>query len=227
MKIRLKPYHKYAIRVNFPYLIILVVLLISTLTIPSFMLSKYFGNQKRIGELKQELSQLDFKKSILSSNLEPDSSSLEEDVKIIKSLIPDFENYFSIIFALDELSKKTNFIISSYTVNLKDSTEERLSLSIQGIGDQDSFLNFLKQYNFGGGRLITAEKIEFNNDNLRGTTLALNFYNKKVNNTTDKNVDFKKTIEKLAVLKEKVNYAIQPEQIENPNEDYPKKSNPF
>ncbi len=225
MKIRLKPYHKYALRVNFPYLIIVVILFISTLVIPSFMLSKYFNNEKKIEQLEEELSQLDLKKSFLSSSLE--SSSLEGDVRIIKSLVPDFENYFSIIFALDELSKKSNFIISAYTVNLKDSNQERLSLSVQGIGDHASFLNFLEQYNFGGGRLITAEKIEFNNDNLSGTTLALNFYNKKVNNIADKNIDFKQTVERLAELREKVSYVIQPEQIENPSQDYPTKSNPF
>lgn len=227
MRIKLKPYHKYILRVNFPYLIISIVLITSTLIIPSFMLTRYSNNQKQIDELESELSQLEIKKSILSANINSDSSNIEEDVRMIKSLIPDFENYFSIIFALDELSKKTNFIIDSYTVNLKGSSKERLSLTVKGTGNQDSFLNFLKEYNFGGGRLITAEKIEFNKDQLSGTALVLNFYNKKVNNLGDTNIDFKKTLDKLAALKGKVSYVIQPEQIENPNEDYPKKSNPF
>ena len=45
------------------------------------------------------------------NNSIPQSEKLDEDIKFLNTLIPNTEDYFSIIYALENLSQKSNFII--------------------------------------------------------------------------------------------------------------------
>ena len=100
------------------------------------------------------------------------------------------------------------------------------SITVTGIGDQDSFLKFLQNYNFAGGRLITAEKIEFNKGASGTSNLVLNFYNKKVSSTEDQSVSYEKVLEKISQIRSKVNIALQSEEAAA-NTSYPVGTNPF
>jgi hypothetical protein len=105
--------------------------------------------------------------------------------KFLSLLIPDSEDYFSIIVALERLSLQTHFIIVTYTINLKDSTSLKLSLTINGQGDPDAFLSFLKEYNFSGARLITIDKISYSSQEQKGIELLANFYTAKTGSLED------------------------------------------
>ena len=97
----------------------------------------------------------------------------------MNKLIPDNEDFFSVISAIERLSKETNFVINQYTINLSESTPEKLSLAVTGDGNSETFLKLLENYNFVGGRLITLNTFDFNNKGVQ-YSLNFNFYHKGV-----------------------------------------------
>ncbi len=225
MKLKLNPFILYLLRANLAYLIILMILIATTITVPTYLVGKYFENRAKIAELEEKNIQTQIKQSVLAASQNADIRFIDEDLKILKSLIPDTENYFTIVYALEELSRQTNFVITSYTINLAGSSSEKTSLSVTGIGDQESFLKFLKNYNFSGGRLITAEKIEFNRDEFGGSTIALNFYSKRGSAQEDQNVDYQEVLKKISEIRPRVSIALQSE--DSTSISYPTKSSPF
>lgn len=226
MRLQINPFLEHLSRENAPYIFMALVLVVSLFFVPQYMVGKYFENKTKIGELEEKVNQIKVKQNILLASQNEEIQNIDEDVRILKSLIPDSENHFTIIYALEELSKQTNFIITSYTINLTNSTAEKLSLTVTGVGDQEAFLNFLENYNFAGGRLITAEKIEFNQSQFGGSTITLNFYNKKVSSSEDQNVNYEEILKKIAEIRSKVNIAFQSDEDEI-SEVYPVETNPF
>ncbi len=226
MKLQINPFLEHLFRENASYIFMALILVISLFFVPRYMVGKYFENKTKIGELEEKVNQIKVKENILLASRNEEIQNIDEDVRILKSLIPDSENHFTIIYALEELSRQTNFIITSYTLNLTGSNLEKTSLTVTGIGDQESFLRFLKNYNFAGGRLITAEKIEFNQSQFGGSTITLNFYNKEVSSTEDQNVNYEEILKKIAEIRSKVNIGFLSDEDEI-SEAYPVESNPF
>jgi uncharacterized protein YeeX (DUF496 family) len=71
--------------------------------------------ETEIDDLKNKANLIDYKEKIIQDDLDIDQIN-----SIVSTLVPDSEDYFSVIVALDEISKKTNFIITNYVINLKD-----------------------------------------------------------------------------------------------------------
>ncbi len=190
--------------------------------------TKYTDYDKKIATLKIELNQLQNKVTLMNTTI-PSSDKLDEDVRLLNGLIPNIEDYFSIIYALEKLSQKSNFIVTSYSVTVGKSTSEKLKLNVTGTGDSQSFINFLKDYNFGGGRLITSDKIQLDPNFFGAIKIDLTFYTKKVE--ASQNLELTpdgKIFKELEALKSKVNFSFD----ENPASgtldfNYPKKANPF
>lgn len=184
--------------------------------------------KKRVDSLKVENTELANKVALINSAI-PESGKLDEDVKFLNTLIPDSEDYFSIIYALEKLSQKSSFRITDYTVNVGASTSEKLRISVDGIGNSQSFIDFLKDYNFSGGRLITSDKIQLDPNFSGSLIIDLTFYNKKTEakNTLEMSPN-SKIYKELEDLKAKVNFSFENNETSaSPNLDYPKKSNPF
>ncbi len=227
MKNKIKPFIRRLIRENIFYIIgniFIFILIILTIKIG---FTENLNYNKKITTLKSELNQLQ-NKEILMNTTVPSSTKLDEDLKLLNTLIPDIEDYFSIIYALEKLSQKSNFIITSYNVNVRNSTSEKLKLEVTGSGDSQSFINFLKDYNFGGGRLITSNKIKLDPNFFGSIKIDLTFYAKSV--LTGKNLVLPddKVFEELEALKSKVNFSFDSNiASDSSNLDYPKKSNPF
>ncbi|MDO8741741.1 MAG: hypothetical protein Q7J11_01185, partial [Candidatus Roizmanbacteria bacterium] len=134
----------------------------------------------------------------------------------------------SVIYALEKLSQKSNFIITEYTVNVGNSASERLKLEVTGTGDSQSFINFLKDYNFGGGRLITSDKIQLDQNFSGSIKIDLTFYSKSVLIGKDLETPNNKIFEELETLKSKVNFNFNNNvATDSADLNYPKKSNPF
>ena len=225
MKNKIKPFIQRLIKENIFYIvgnIFIFILIIITIRIGLTERSSY---NKKIAVLKTELSQLQNKVTLMNTTI-PSSDKLDEDLNFLNTLIPNIEDYFSIIYALEKLSQKSNFVITGYTVNVEKSTAEKLKLSITGIGDSQSFINFLKDYNFGGGRLITSDKIQLDPNFFGSIKIDLTFYAKSV--LTGKNLALPddKVFEELEALKNKVNFSFD-SNAEIPDFNYPRKGNPF
>ena len=228
MKNKIKPFILRLIKENIFYIIgnlFIFILIIISIKIGFTEKSKY---DKKIVTLKVELNQLQNKVNILNSSI-PTSNKLDEDISFLNALIPNIEDYFSIIYALEKLSLNSNFIINSYTVSIGKSTSQKLKLSVTGMGDSESFINFLKNYNFAGGRLITSDKIQLDPNFVGSIKIDLTFYTKKVtaNQNLESNPD-EKVFNELETLKNKVNFAFDVDTASSaPDFNYPRKSNPF
>lgn len=228
MQNKIKPYIKRLIRENIFYIAGNVFIFILIIIAVRIGLTENSSYDKKISVLRTELIQLQNKATLMNTSI-PSSDRLDEDLKFLNTLIPNIEDYFSIIYALEKLSQKSNFIVTSYTVNVRNSTNEKLKLEVTGTGDSQSFINFLKDYNFGGGRLITSDKIQLDPNYFGSIKIDLAFYAKSV--STDKNLNLTPDynfFQELETLKSKVNFSFDSNAVtNNPDFNYPKKSNPF
>lgn len=228
MKNKIKPFIKRLIKENIYYIIgniFIFILIIITIKIG---VTESVNYKTKIDFLKLENTELMNKVTLMNSSI-PVSEKLDEDVKFLNTLIPDTEDYFSIIYALENLSQKSNFAITNYTVNVGASTSEKLKIRVTGIGDSKSFIDFLKDYNFSGGRLITSDKVELDPNFSGSIIIDLTFYNKKtvaankLGKSPNSNV-----FKELESLKVKVNFSFDNNSgSSSPSLDYPRKSNPF
>lgn len=214
------------IRNNFLYILIILVSFI--LLIFSF---RSFVDQTSTFELKKstlvkEIADLERKRDLIltAHNLQKENLPLDELNKILNLLLPPEEDYFSIIIALEKISQKTGFIITSYSINLQKSNPQKLSLTISGIGDRHSFLEFIKNYQFSGGRLITIDNIKFSEAATNETKIALNFYNQgKKKNPPSLFLLTQKDKEQLKEILSKTEIVMHEEK----DTQYETKTNPF
>ena len=222
-------YYSILIAENIVYILtnIVLTIVILFLVIPFFQ--QTLENKQKINDLNNEINLLTSKKNNLKLFAQNDLN-IEKAIKILNYLVPNEEDYFSILYALEKLSGKTGLLITSYVINLSDKNPNRLRLTVTGLGDINTFLDFLKEYNFGGGRLITSDNLSLNSQQQSGFKIDLIFYNQKIdtknlsNLTIDDPTFFKKINELLAktefVLKESSEEAFL-------DINYPRKTNPF
>lgn len=228
MKPKISPYIQYLLIENIYYIVIAFILLIAIFIVPSVIINTYSQNVEKINTLEKELQEINSKKNALSFLSNTSTINIDDYYNIVSSLIPEAENYFTIIYTLNNLADLTNFNITSYSLNLKESTKNKLSIEVTGIGNQSEFLNFLREYNLGGGRLITAEEITLNAEEFSGITLRLNFYNQKSSLFQSGNINYEDVLSKIDNLKSKIKFNFQSEVAkETAVEEYPTKTNPF
>ncbi|MGB9707386.1 MAG: hypothetical protein ACPL1D_01395 [Microgenomates group bacterium] len=229
MRINFHPYLRALLKENLPYILSTLVLFIFTLTTFFIYLPKLLDLNNKKQELSQEVKILKNRLSFIDAHLKDEP--LDFYLKILYRLIPLQEDYFSIIYALENLSKKTGFIITGYTINLTDSTPEKLKITVTGTGDKQSFMNFLRDYSFAGGRLITADEISLTEIEMSKIDINLNFYNApKVENVNKEfNLQIvKNQLDKIHYIVDKVKTNVSTEEMTvSENWEYPKKTNPF
>lgn len=229
MKLQINPYIIGLLKENISYIGLNVVIGVLILFFLSLNTNKALENSNKINTLTRDVQNLQ-KRALLFNNVFTSETDLDSNVKLLNELVPNMEDYFSVIYALEKLSQKTSFIITSYTIDLKSSTPEKLKLSITGTGDRNAFLKFLSEYNFGGGRLITSDKIELTPQISGQIKVDVTFYNKKItssNNPLTYQIS-PQLLQELSKLKEKVSFDLKSSTEEgqvNPN--YPRKANPF
>lgn len=216
---------KFFVRDYWQALLTLVVLGVMFILISAtYKTLKVSGDNLAI--LKEEVNLLKNRSDTLNFNKSLTQDQITAYNKILTSLIPETEDYFSIIYALETISQKTGFNIVAYTINLSKISSEKLSLNIEGKGDVETFKRFLNEYEFGGGRMITSEKIEFSGANFTNTKVSLNFYNKKFafNQAVVPQLT-KDDVNKLEAIKQKIQITFA--DTSSATQDYEVKSNPF
>ncbi len=229
MKPRIRPYLQFLLKQNGVYFGLLGGLLLLAFIIIPFFISQISTTSTKLQDLKTEVDNLENKRKILQAVINENGNEIDQDLALVTGLIPDAEDYFSMIYSLEKLSADTGFSINSYTVNLTRSNENKLSLTVTGVGDSTAFLNLLKTYNYGGGRLITAEKIGIDPLEQNGVSLDLNFYNRQATLDSTEKLDFQASINELSELRAKVNFSLVPasSSAELQGTDYPTKTTPF
>ncbi len=228
MKLKIKPYLLRLIKENVIYILSSIILLILIVIVAKISIDKIFQTDTEISTLSSDINNLQRKLTLFQTVI-PSSQKLDEDVQLLNGLIPNTEDYFSVIYALETLSQKTGFNIIGYSVNINKSTAEKLQLTVTGVGDSNSFLKFLDNYNYAGGRLITSNKIELNPQISGSIKLDLTFYNKKTDSSNSDltNVN-SQAFKDLETIKQKVSFDFnQASESSSLDLNYPKKNNPF
>lgn len=231
MKTIIKPYTRSLLKQNLPYIVICAIFAVLTIIGPFLVVNKFTENTQNLKKLEEEVKVLTERKVLLGALPDQSSSDSEQDVRILNSLIPDAEDYFSIIQSLDMLSQESGFEITSYTITTKNILPDKLPLLITGEGDGEAFINFLKVYNFAGNRLITLDRVEYKPTSKESTyALSVNFYHKgdstSKSSEISKNVNYQSSLKRLNELKEKINIVYKQEDSQV-IESYPVKANPF
>lgn len=229
-KIKIKPYLYQLIKENILYIIFSLCFLVLIIFLVQSSVAKIFTLNQEYQVTEREVNELKTRFDLLNTVV-PSTKELEQDIKILNTFIPDEEDYFSIIYALDKLSQNTGFIITSYNVNMSASTVNKLKLSVSGVGDTAKFINFLSKYNFSGGRLITSDKIELDAKSSDQIQIDLTFYNKKDNIDYNQNMPInQKIFEDITTLKSKINFIFDDQSASgeaNIDTSYPTKNNLF
>ncbi len=226
---KLSPYVIGLVKENSLYIILNICISVLILFFLSSNTNRAIQNSEKIKSITSEVQSLE-RRVALFNKVAIHTEDLESNIKLLNGLVPNTEDYFSVIYALEKLSQKTGFLITSYTINLASSTQERLKLSITGTGDQTAFLKFLKDYNFGGGRLITSDKIELTPQVSGQIKVDVTFYNKKVDVSKNQQISLlsPQLLQELLTLKEKVTFDLKSSSEEGQLDlNYPRKANPF
>ncbi|NTU46949.1 hypothetical protein HGA88_04970 [Candidatus Roizmanbacteria bacterium] len=171
------PYY-YAMRESFSTVIIVVITVILAL-ITLFFAQGYFARKDEVEKLASEVTTLQTNKQTVESNKKIAENDIDEYNAILTQLIPESEDFFSIILALEKVSEQTGFRIAGYGVNPSLTSQERVTISVNGDGDADTFIRFLKTYQFGGGRLMTNESYNYSPNSQGKINMSLHFYSKK------------------------------------------------
>ena len=227
MKIKLDYTVKGLFRANLIYILAFITLSVILLTSTFFFFRQYWENSLKINSLQSETNDLNKKKDIIKSTNQfiTEEINLDDINLVLGQLIPSEDDYFSVAVALEKLSFQTNFFIVSYSIDISQSTGEKLAIVIEGQGDTDSFLSFLKTYKFGGGRVITINKIELVEQDTINAKISINVYRGKGRSAKSFEPLTEEDKRLVAEVLKKVQVDFKTE--ETASEFYPTKSNPF
>jgi hypothetical protein len=192
--------------------------------------AKFNEQKKEVDLMTGEVQMLKNRFDTLKYNKSLTEDQIKDYNKLLASLVPETEDFFSIIYALEQISLASKFVISDYTIEVgKLTSREKMTLTVVGKGDPESFLSFLQQYQFAGGRLATSDKIQYGGPTTGGTRVTLTFYSKRF--TFNESVQVpqlsKEEIAKLEAIRQKVKFQFSSSGYQTIDTEYPQKDNPF
>jgi len=191
--------------------------------------AQFNEKKKEVDLMSGEVLMLKNRFDTLKYNKTLTEDQIKEYNTLLASLVPETEDFFSIIYALEQISVASQFIITDYTIEVNKSNREKLTLTVEGKGNPDTFLVFLQEYQFAGGRLVTSDKIQYGGQTVGNTRVALNFYSKRF--TFNESVQVPKLsaeeIAKLEMIKQKIKFQLSPAGYESVSTDYAVNKNPF
>ena len=140
---------------------------------------RLYGDYNALQTRSQEIEDARTSVRLIQNNKTLVSQNIDEYNKILEKVIPDNESYFLVITALEQLAVRTGVRVVSYSIDLTSTTMEKLTLEVVIEGNLASIENFMKEYQFAGGRLITNERLSLNLKDLQNITFSLNFFHKE------------------------------------------------
>src|SRR3990167_1968749 len=158
---------------------VVVILLITTLTAAIMIGLRLYGDYTTLQLRSQEIEDARTSVRLIQNNKTLVSQNIDEYNEVLEKVIPDNESYFLVITSLEQLAARTGVRVVSYSIDLTSTTMEKLTLEVEIEGDLASIENFMKEYQFAGGRLITNERLSLNLKDLQNITFSLNFFHKE------------------------------------------------
>lgn len=157
-----------------------MVVFIMILFITLFSFNNLQSIKEKNNQLSQEVLTLKNRRDNILVNVKTlnENGDFKNYNQVLGMLIPENEDYFSIIYTIQQISQESGLVIEDYVVSLGRASNEKISISITYIDDQASFMKFLDLYQYSGGRLVTIPKINWRSDSSGKTKVLLNFYSK-------------------------------------------------
>lgn len=210
-------------------LILSFVVFLLLLIVVFIFYARFNAQKKEVDLMSGEVLMLSNRFNTLKYNKTLTEDQIKEYNKLLASLIPETEDFFSIIYALEEISSVSHFIITDYAIDINKTSREKLTLTAEGRGNSEEFLNFLQQYQFAGGRLVTSDQIQYGGMNSGSTRITLNFYSKRFafNETVQVPQLSKEEIQKLEEIKKKITFQFSSSDYQTVTTDYAIKKDPF
>lgn len=175
MQKKIDPYTLSLLRQNTIVLIILLLSVILIVIVLPLRVMDLLQNREKSDTLKTELSLLrDRQRQIESvSNVDIDSAS-----RAINYLIPTQEDFMTVLTSIDELQSQSGVKITTTldAINLEQTEAVKLNVTVEA--PSALLVNFLSQYHYRSGRLITTDSISITGAK-QTMTLMLHFYVKK------------------------------------------------
>lgn len=211
---------------HIPFVLLFGVVIGCTIALGFTVYARVTELRSGIEQGKNDLQNLKQKQQLVAAFTQ-EQTNLDEDLKLMNRLIPQSQDYFTIIQSLENLSQQTQFQITSYTINLSSSTETKLAIIVRGVGDSGSFVRFLDDYQLNGGRLITIEKVTINPLNPGEVQLNMNFYIESPSDP-EADINYNMVLDQLGAIKNKIKYDFAPgQQAAQQDLSFPSKANPF
>lgn len=192
-----------------------------------YMTSKVNTTKSHITSLQSDISELNRKANNVLVGVPINSTEVDQFTQMLAVLIPEDEDFFSVLTTLENLSFQTGYTIVKYSITPGNGIDQKLVLQVQGIGDATGFLNFVKNYSFSGGRFITSDDISFNAKDTNSSTINLTFYTQKTSSVSEVNKKLsQKDVQLLRDIKNKTFIELG-NSIASGSGVYTTKSNPF
>lgn len=226
------PFRYYKIRrlvIEHWSLIVSFIVFLLLLLVVLIFFGRYNSQKKDVDLMSGEVLMLKNRYDTLKFNKTLTQDQIKGYNKLLASLIPETEDFFSIIYALEEISNATQFMITEYAIDIGRAPKETIILTASGKGNSEAFLEFLKQYQFVGGRLVTTDQIQYGGINSGETKITLNFYNKRFAYSETVQVPqlSKEDIQKLEDIKQRIKFQFSAADYQSVDTDYQTKLNPF
>ncbi|OGK15593.1 hypothetical protein A3H80_03760 [Candidatus Roizmanbacteria bacterium RIFCSPLOWO2_02_FULL_37_19] len=122
-------------------------------------INKYGQLRKQSGLLDEELARLEQRRAVLTQYR---NINIDELITLVNTIFPNTEDRFSIFGAMDNLEVITGVPITDYSSPFTGHAIDETVISAHGRANETAFMNFLKDYPYLSGRLITLDKINFN-----------------------------------------------------------------
>lgn len=227
MKINIRAFTIKHLRNNSLYFYVVGATIFAFMTIGLFFLYQIKLYSNKISLLEHELEDLKKKKEFIDykGKIVQNDINIASLNKIFATLVPSEEDIFSISLALESISLKSGFAIYSYMITPSESAKGRLTFTVQGQGNLDIFIAFLKVYSFTAGRLITVSEAKYSTKPFPSAKVTLSFYSGSPSNKSVMREYSEKQIALLRDIMKKT--AIEIKANESDTLEYPVKSNPF
>jgi hypothetical protein len=135
-----------------------------------------YDNFTQYDAVNTELNTARDNANLIRNNEQILSANIDSYNELLGNLIPDQESYFQVILALENLATKTGVNITSYSIDLTSTTENKLTLQVDIEGTEESLENLLKEYMFISGRLLTNENVTISKKDDGKMKFSINFY---------------------------------------------------
>ncbi|MDA1317118.1 MAG: hypothetical protein O3B87_03785 [bacterium] len=136
--------------------VVMDLILLSFIVYLSFTI---YDKYQEVVTIETEIVDLKLSADLVRGNKDLVQENIEQYNELLDALIPSEETYFQIIAALDQLENETGAVIQSYSIDLQETTEKKLSLALTVGGDEKSIQNLLERYVYGSGRLMTNQSV--------------------------------------------------------------------